>query len=143
MVSKLCGYLQRISNFRPKTKMSDYCWMISYVLNGFKIVTEWSQMFWMIIKMYQYFQMSSNTPDISEWFQMFRFQNYQEIFRWFQVSRIFRDLFKVFSVDLKLLSRGTGLYQNFGHESFLNFIFGIIKKGQYFFSFYPGSMITL
>ena len=96
MVSKLFGYFQRISNFRPKTKLFDHYWMILYVLNRFKIVSGWSQMFWMVIKRYQYFQMSLNTPDISKWFQMFQFQNYQEIFRWFQVSRIFRDFFQSF-----------------------------------------------
>ena len=140
MVSKLFGYFQRISNFRPKTKLFDHYWMILYVLNRFKIVSGWSQMFWMVIKRYQYFQMSLNTPDISKWFQMFQFQNYQEIFRWFQVSRIFRDFFQSF-LGFFEITRGTGLYQNFGHERFLNYIFGNIKKGQYFFC--SGSMITL
>ena len=107
--------------------------MILYVLNRFKIVSGWSQMFWMVIKRYQYFQMSLNTPDISKWFQMFQFQNYQEIFRWFQVSRIFRDFFQSF-LGFFEITRGTGLYQNFGHERFLNYIFGNIRKDNIFFA---------
>ena len=106
--------------------------MILYVLNRFKIVSGWSQMFWMVIKRYQYFQMSLNTPDISKWFQMFQFQNYQEIFRWFQVSRIFRDFFQSF-LGFFEITRGTGLYQNFGHERFLNFFSETWRKNDIFF----------